>query len=74
MKPEVTYHGFLDMQVCVPADWNDEQVKAFADDQNPCGTTHGWAIRRESDSSLPSYTERVQCADRKSHVHIMLDA
>ncbi len=31
---EVTRCGALDMQVCVPAEWTDEQVKAFADREN----------------------------------------
>lgn len=74
MSPQVTYHGVLDMQVCVPADWSDEQVKSFADHHNPCGTKHGWEIRREGDPALAGCRERVQCADRKNHVHIMLDA
>ncbi len=31
MAAEVTRHGALDMQVCAPSDWTDEQVKEFAD-------------------------------------------
>lgn len=70
----VTRRGLLDMQVCVPAGWPDEQVKAFADSENPCGTNHGWQIRREGDMKLAGAKERVQCAARSSNVHIMLDA
>lgn len=63
------------MQVCVTADWTDEQVKAFADSKYPCGTTHGWHIRREGDPALGGDAERVPCATNvESHVHIMLDA
>jgi len=32
-KPEVTRCGALDMQVCVPNSWTDEQVKEFADQE-----------------------------------------
>lgn len=72
--PEVTYSGFLDMQVCVPKDWTDQQVVAFAEEKNPCGTTAGWAIRRQGDRELSEYSERVECAQHPGKVHIMLDA
>jgi hypothetical protein len=70
----VTRQGALDMQVCVPAEWTDEQVKAFANRENPCGTSHGWQIRREGDKALAGAKERVQCKTLESNVHIMLDA
>lgn len=70
----VTKQGALDMQVCVPAEWTDEQVKAFADQENPCGTSHGWQIRREGDKALAGAKERVQCSSLSSNVHVMLDA
>jgi hypothetical protein len=71
---QVTRFGALDMQVCVPAEWTDEQVKSFADSRNLCGTEHGWQIRREGDKALAGCAERVQCQDDPSFVHIMLDA
>lgn len=74
MTAEITKTGALDMQVCVPGDWTDEQVKSFADTHNLCGTEHGWQIRREGDPALAGCPERIQCADRSGHVHIMLDA
>ena len=74
MKAEVTKTGAIDMQVCVPTDWTDEQAKAFADAQNPSGVTHGWCIRRHGDRLLNGDAERVACADRSGFVHIMLDA
>ena len=70
----VTKQGIFDMQVCVPAEWTDEQVKTFADRENPCGTSHGWQIRREGDKALVGAKERVQCASLSSHVHVMLMA
>lgn len=70
----VTKRGPLDMQVCVPASWPDEQVKAFADAENPCGTSHGWRIRREDDRALAGDPERTPCKSRDGFVHIMLDA
>jgi hypothetical protein len=71
---QVTRFGALDMQVCVPAEWTDEDVKSFADSRNLCGTEHGWQIRREGDKALAGCAERVQCQDDPSFVHIMLDA
>lgn len=72
--PEVTVKKLLAMQVCVPSDWSDEQVRAFAEGKNPCGTKCGWQIRREGSESLAGAPERQPCADRTGFVHVMLDA
>lgn len=74
MSAEVMQRGVLDMQVCVPADWTDEQVVAFAERENPCGTENGWFIRREGDPALVGCPERTPCESREGCVHIMLDA
>ena len=66
MQAEVTQRNALDMQVCVPADWSDEQIKDFAG--------HGWDIRREGDRMLRGDPERNPCTSRQGFVHIMLDA
>lgn len=73
-QAQVTKRGAMDMQVCVPADWSDEQVKEFADRENLCGTEHGWQIRRAGDPALAGCAERVQCQDDPNFAHIMLDA
>lgn len=74
MTAEVTHYGIFNMQVCVPTDWTDDQVLAFAEGAFPCGTTNGWIIRREGDPLAKGDPERVQCASRTGHVHIVLDA
>lgn len=74
MTAEVTRTGGLDMQVCVPTDWTDEQVKTFAERENPCGTTNGWFIRKAGDPALAGMPERNPCAQREGHVHVTLDA
>jgi len=74
MKAEVTRTGALDMQVCVPSEWTDEQVKDFANMENMCGTTLGWQIRKAGDRLLKGDPERQSCAQRTGFVHIMLDA
>ena len=73
-KPEVTRRGALDMQVCVPKDWSDEQVRYFANSENICGTANGWQIRKQGDVALAGKDERVSCSGREDFVHIMLDA
>ncbi len=47
LAPVVTRRKGLGMQVCVPADWTDEQVKSFADRENLCGTENGWIVNNE---------------------------
>ena len=74
MTAEVTRYGALDMQVCVPTEWTDGQVRGFAAQEYACGTTNGWHIRRQGDEALDGDAERVPCQDRAGHVHIMLDA
>lgn len=74
MEAEITREGALDMQVCVPTDWDDARVKSFADHRNLCGTTLGWSIRKQGDKLLDGADERVPCKQRKGFVHIMLDA
>lgn len=73
MKPEVTRTGALDMQVCVPADWTDEQVRDFANAENLCGTTHGWQIRTNPEW-LAGCPARNPCSKHEGKVHITLDA
>ncbi len=73
-EPAVVHKGGLDMQVCVPEDWIDEQVLAFANTRNPCGTEHGWHIRREGDEALRGDPERAVCRRDEGFVHLMLDA
>jgi len=72
--PVVVKYGLFDMQVCVPADWTDDQVVLFSELTNPCGTTNGWQIRKAGDELLGGDPERQPCNDRAGCVHIMLDA
>lgn len=73
-KPMATKANSLDMQVCVPKDWNDKKVKVFADKENPCGTENGWVIRKQGDKLSTGQPERVPCSKQDQYVHIMLDA
>jgi hypothetical protein len=73
MTAQVTRFGLLDMQVCIPTDWTDTQIVAFAEEQYPNGA-NGWTIRRQGDPALNGDPERQPCTGREGHVHIMLDA
>lgn len=73
-KPEVTHSGMLDCQVCVPKDWTDEQALTYVSTANPCGTTSGWAMRKQGSKYLNGVDERVPCHEREDFVHIMFDA
>ncbi len=75
-RAEVTHHGVLDLQVCVPSDWDDNQIVQFANAAMECGTRAGWVIRREGDPALSGDPEKVPCLDdiREGFVHVMLDA
>lgn len=76
-EPIVTRIGLLDMQVCVPGEWTDEQIVEFANRENLAGTTNGWQIRRQGDPALGGTNERVPCAaparDGAGFVHVVLD-
>lgn len=71
---EVTRTGALDMQVCVPEGWPDEDVELFAETMNPCGTENGWFVCKEGDEALAGDPERIPCVEREGFVHVMLDA
>lgn len=71
---QVTRRGAFSMQVCVPCDWSDEQVKGFADRENLCGTGNGWFVRKAGDKALNGAPERNPCDTRANFVHVMLDA
>ena len=72
-RAQVIRTSMLDMQVCVPEVWDDEQVEYFANVENIAGTAMGWRIRRAGDKALNGDPERNPCAQRAGYVHVMLD-
>lgn len=72
-KATVIKFGALDMQVCVPADWTDEQVEEFANRENPSGLEIGWKIRPADSPYQAGAPVRVTCAKNADNVHIMLE-
>ncbi len=74
MPAEVIRRTLFALQVCVPTDWTDEQVIEFAENDNPCGTTNGWSIRRQDSEQLSGDDERVSCEEHTDHIHIIVEA
>lgn len=71
--PQVIRAGALDMQVCVPASWDDEGIENFANGMNPCGTERGWKIRKDP-GLLNGDPERNPCESLSGFIHVTLDA
>lgn len=71
-KPEVVRQGCLNVQVCVPEEWTDEQAELLANGEYPAGTTCGWRVRKDP-KRLVGDPERNPCPRKKGYVHIMMD-
>lgn len=72
MKPEVVRSGLVVMQVCVPADFTDEQVETFANDDTPTGISSHWRVAKQGHDVLAGSDERVACEQRSGCVHLVL--
>lgn len=73
MSAEVVRYGLFSCQVCVPADWTDEQTIAFAEAHYPSGTSHGWHLAEDGDETLAGDPSRQPCAEREDYIHRRLD-
>jgi hypothetical protein len=71
-EPQILVAKLLAMRVCVPSDFTDEQIIAFAEKQNPAGTSNGWVIARKGATALAGSEERIQCAEKPDCVHMVL--
>ena len=65
-NPEVVRIGLLDLQVCVPKEFSDADVEAFANAESPTGISSNWSIVGEGD------VRRVQCVERPECCHLVL--
>lgn len=68
-KPSVVIARVMAMQLCVPAQWTDEQVIVFAESQRHTG----WKIRKAGHPKLNGDPERAPCEDRRGYVHIAVE-
>jgi hypothetical protein len=73
-RGQIIRRGPLDLQLCVPTEWTDEEVREYANHAELCGTANGWQIVREGDKYLNGDPERVRCENLISHVHIRVVA
>ena len=74
MEPEVITRKGLGMRLCVPKDYTKKQIIAFAEAENPCGTTYGWHLQKDGDGPLMGDPARVPCGIRKNCVHVVVSA
>ena len=72
ISPQVIRNGLLNMQLCVPNEWDDNQIITFAQWQNPAGTTTGWCVTPEGHETLAGSPARVTCAQRKRFIHVLV--
>jgi hypothetical protein len=72
MNATVTRSIALAMQVCVPNDWSDTQIKEFAEKENPCGTDLGWIVCKTGAVELKGDPDKVTCSQHPENVHVVL--
>lgn len=72
MEAKVIQCSELSIKVRVPAFWFDKRVIEFVNHKNPCGTKHGWIIRRTGDPALHGDPERKSCKEYVGMVYIIL--
>lgn len=73
MKPSVIQQRFLNIQICVPKDWTDEQAEEFANEEISTGITSKWEMVHDNDDMLNGDPERAQCDDDPEYIHIVLN-
>jgi len=72
-EPEIVRASLIEMQVCVPKHWMENQVIEFALSRNPkAQTKSGWRERRQG-SLLEGNGERKPCFDKHDYVHVFLE-
>ena len=62
---EIVFVGVLYMIVCVPVEWETDDIVQFAEDENPSGIVRRWSVQQ---------VEPVQCAEKPGFVHVTLEA
>lgn len=72
-RAQILRQGLFDMQCCVPKDWTDAEVEAFANNELPLGDTLRWEILPEGHPHLDGDPQRNQCAKHKDTVHVKLE-
>jgi hypothetical protein len=71
-EPNVPRRGLLDLQVCVPVEYTDEQIEQFANAAEPTGIESSWHMRSADDPAQAGAPIRVPCTKHPENVHVML--
>ena len=72
--PTLLRLGFIDCQVCVPRDWTDEQVEAFAEQVQPLYDSGlQWEVLPDGHAHLDGDPQRNQCEAHPEMVHVKLE-
>lgn len=71
-EPNIARMGWLSIQVCVPAEFTDEEAIAAGEKLCRCGTEFGWHVA--SSEQIGGDPERVTCTKYPENVHIVLIA
>lgn len=60
------------VEVCVPSEWSDTEVRDFTDHAYWRSPLFGWGIRRTGDPLLRGQQTRSSCPGRAGFVHLYL--
>ncbi len=71
-RPSIIRTSPLLIQVCVPEEWNNEQIVEFANTKHPAGTSNGWMVVKDGHDLLSGDPERVRCAKYPNYIHVLL--
>ena len=66
------FHGLASMVVCVQKDMTDAEILAFCNQENPSGTTNGWAKVERNNVEYPKRNP-VVCDQDADRLHLIID-
>lgn len=70
-NPIVVTRTLLAVEVCVPLDWNEDQIVAFANHSDPC-KREDCRVRYRGPKAR-RHASKVPCACRQGYTHVTLD-
>lgn len=63
-EAKILREGVFYVQVCIPTDWTDDEIRDFAEQEYPSGTQSGWLIKED--------LGRVPCLESGYKIHVVL--
>ena len=70
--PNLVRMSLINLQVCVPKEFTDEQAEEAANQLHPTGISSKWTMREAEDPTQMGAPLRVQCQQHPENVHIMM--